>query len=177
MVSVLHISALVLSLAIRARPSRSGARSTQPQRLDLTFLYWFSTHTDLVLGVLHGLMTLIWDSRLYFCEGNFPAANMFVVCQKRKTNARSNFPSTDHRMVHIPLFSHRTCPKGIDPFPSIVAVDEEQLIDCQCPGVCSGSLRLAFRGHSTRPIPFDSSAALVKYRLEVRTLSANFGCS
>ncbi|CAM9146187.1 unnamed protein product [Ectocarpus fasciculatus] len=62
--------------------------------------------------------------------------------------------------------SLRSCPKGVDPFPDIAGEDEEQLIDCYCPGQCSGSLRLAFRGHSTRPIPFDSSAELVKYRLE-----------
>lgn len=73
-----------------------------------------------------------------------------------------------------PLLSHRTCPKGVDPYPNIVGVDEEQLIDCYCPGDCSGSLRLAFRGHSTRPIPFDSSAALVKFRLEVRPNSSAF---
>lgn len=69
--------------------------------------------------------------------------------------------------MYITFWSYRTCPKGIDPYPSIGGLDEEQLIDCLCPGVCSGSLRLAFRGHSTRLIPFDSSAALVKYRLEV----------
>lgn len=74
--------------------------------------------------------------------------------------------------IHSSAFSHRTCPKGIDPYPGIVGVDEEQLIDCSCPDDCSGSILLAFRGHSTRPIPFDSSAALVKYRLEVRTLTA-----
>ncbi|CAM9293856.1 unnamed protein product, partial [Hapterophycus canaliculatus] len=62
--------------------------------------------------------------------------------------------------------SLRACPKGVDPYPEVVGVDEEQLIDCYCPGQCSGSLRLAFRGHSTRPIPFESSAELVKYRLE-----------
>lgn len=62
---------------------------------------------------------------------------------------------------------YRACPKGVDPYPEIDGVDEEQLIDCYCPDQCSGSLRLAFRGHSTRPIPFDSSAELVKYRLEV----------
>lgn len=75
------------------------------------------------------------------------------------------------------IFTHRTCPEGIDPYPNIVGVDEEQLIDCYCPGECSGSLRLSFRGHSTRPIPFDSSAALVKYRLEVRTINFSAFCS
>lgn len=79
-------------------------------------------------------------------------------------------------MVHTLSFSRRTCPKGIDPYPSIVGVDEEQLIDCYCPGECSGSLLLAFRGHSTRPIPFDASAALVKYRLEVCTPNATGRC-
>ncbi len=68
-----------------------------------------------------------------------------------------------------PPRSRRSCPKGVDPYPSLAGVDEEQLIDCQCPGVCTGSLRLAFRGHSTRLIPFDASAELVKYRLEVNS--------
>lgn len=63
--------------------------------------------------------------------------------------------------------AYRACPKGIDPYPEIDGVYEEQLIDCYCPDQCSGSLQLSFRGHSTRPVPFDSSAELVKYRLEV----------
>lgn len=72
-----------------------------------------------------------------------------------------------HRGLLCYTLVYRACPKGVDPYPEIDGVDEEQLIDCYCTDQCSGSLRLAFRGHSTRPIPFDSSAELVKYRLEV----------
>ena len=62
----------------------------------------------------------------------------------------------------------------MDPYPNATGVSEEQLIDCRCPGECTGSLRLGFRGHSSRAIPFDSSAELVKYRLEVRLLDLEF---
>lgn len=62
---------------------------------------------------------------------------------------------------------HRTCPKGVDPYPWAEGESEEQLIDCYCPGECSGSLLLGYRGHTTHPIPYDASAELVKYRLEV----------
>lgn len=61
----------------------------------------------------------------------------------------------------------RACPKGVDPYPSAEGTFEEQLIDCECLAACSGSLRLGYRGHTTRPIPYDASAELVKYRLEV----------
>lgn len=61
----------------------------------------------------------------------------------------------------------RTCPRGVDPYPSVDGVDEEQLVDCECQSQCSGSVLLGFGGHTTRPIPNDASAELIKYRLEV----------
>ncbi|CAM9329994.1 unnamed protein product, partial [Discosporangium mesarthrocarpum] len=60
----------------------------------------------------------------------------------------------------------RTCPKGVDPYPSPKGLDEEQLIDCTCPITCSGTLLMTFMGHTTLPIPYDASGELVKYRLE-----------
>ena len=46
-------------------------------------------------------------------------------------------------------------------------VNEKQLIDCRCKGTCTGSFRLNVRGQTTAPIPYDATAELVKYRLEV----------
>ncbi|CAM9473810.1 unnamed protein product, partial [Choristocarpus tenellus] len=74
--------------------------------------------------------------------------------------------------------SMRSCPTGVDPYPTAVGVDEEQLMDCTCPSTCSGTLLLSFMGHTTRPIPYDASAELLKYRLEelftVEEVSVNF---
>lgn len=82
----------------------------------------------------------------------------------------TNFNTAAHVFASLRRKCRRTCPKGVDPYPSAAGESEEQLIDCACPETCSGSLLLGFRGHTTRPVPFDASAELVKHRLEVRSL-------
>lgn len=94
----------------------------------------------------------------------------FVLLSRTNEN-----PPVHTAQIHVALVSHmspshaqrRTCPKGVNPYPSLEGEPEQQLVDCYCPE-CSGSLLLGFLGHTTHPIPFDASAELVKYRLEVR---------
>ena len=57
------------------------------------------------------------------------------------------------------------CPKADDPITP--GKDEEQILDCQCPGTCSGYFTLSFRGQTTARIPYDATAEFLKYRLEV----------
>jgi hypothetical protein len=69
----------------------------------------------------------------------------------------------------------KSCPTGDDPL-TFNQTDEEQLLDCGCyvGKTCSGEFRLRFRGQSTRPIPFNSSAELLLFELErLKTISVN----
>ena len=59
----------------------------------------------------------------------------------------------------------RSCPKGDDPLTN--GTDAVQLIDCKCSS-CVGTIRVLFNGKLSNPIPYDSSAALIKLRLEVK---------
>jgi EGF-like domain len=57
----------------------------------------------------------------------------------------------------------RTCPKGDDPIT--VGRSETQFVDCVNSNSV-GSLILSFGGESTKPIPFDASADVIRWRLK-----------
>ena len=59
----------------------------------------------------------------------------------------------------------RSCPKGDDPLTN--GTDAVQLIDCKC-STCVGGVKILFNGKLSNLIPYDSSAALIKLRLEVK---------
>lgn len=63
--------------------------------------------------------------------------------------------------------SLNSCPTGDDPL-TYNQTDEEQILECACyVGMpCDGSFRLRFRGQSSRPLPYNSSAELLLYELE-----------
>jgi len=61
--------------------------------------------------------------------------------------------------------SERTCPWGVDPRDTS-GKDEVQLLDCQCPGTCSGYFTLGYKGKNTARIPHDATALLVEAELE-----------
>lgn len=57
-----------------------------------------------------------------------------------------------------------TCPLGDD--PTTPGVDEVQIIDCLC-NSCEGGVYLSIHNELTPLIPFDATAGLIKYYLEV----------
>lgn len=66
-----------------------------------------------------------------------------------------------------PACDLKSCPRGDDPVSP--GQDEVQLLDCQCRGDrggCTGGLFLLFQGQRTAFLPYNSSAALLRYRLE-----------
>mmetsp|Transcript_31518 Transcript_31518/g.62938 ORF Transcript_31518/g.62938 Transcript_31518/m.62938 type:complete len:863 (+) Transcript_31518:83-2671(+) len=70
--------------------------------------------------------------------------------------------------------SLRSCLVGDDPMTSN-QTDDQQLLDCSCfSGVqCQGTFRLRFRGHSSRPLPFNATIEYLKYFLEqISTVSS-----
>jgi hypothetical protein len=53
--------------------------------------------------------------------------------------------------------------------------NEVHTLQCTCPGTCSGSFSLTYRGYTTDPIPHDAGAEVVKARLEALPLIADGG--
>lgn len=62
--------------------------------------------------------------------------------------------------------SQRLCEYGDDPMTTTAEVDEIQVVDCTCAGVCSGSFYLQYEDRVTSAISFDASAATVGTKLE-----------
>jgi hypothetical protein len=64
---------------------------------------------------------------------------------------------------------NRMCPKGDDPLTAGAqgsTTPEVQIIDCRCTD-CKGGLYISFKGQQTPLIPYDASAELIQYRINV----------
>jgi hypothetical protein len=71
--------------------------------------------------------------------------------------------------------SEKICPVGDDPLTITDANNEVQTIKCLCPGTCSGTFTLTFRGYVTDPISYAAGPETIKQRLEALPTISNGG--